>query len=215
MFCHAYYHQKAKYYKHSPFNNWTWHAAKSDICENVQILQKGVIGKRILKVKAAQKGRPKIDVKHSIWIQSFFNFLPSQIKSDDIPPEVKLDDANNTGMGKANKVIKCEYRFCLNCLAAYYLSGKNEEESQCPAWKINTLNALVLNLVWKICWYYLKYNATHVVKRSTRYNHWTKHIQNCSLNIWSPSTLLVTAMDAKLHVPKKKMKLYPGKFLSL
>ena len=62
--------------------------------------------KRMLKVKAAQKGRPKNDVKHSAWIQSFFNFLSSQIKSDDIPPEVKLDDVNNTEMGKANKSVK-------------------------------------------------------------------------------------------------------------
>ena len=48
----------------------------------------------MFKVKAAQKGRPKNDVKHSAWIQSFFNFLSSQIKSDDILPEVKLDDVN-------------------------------------------------------------------------------------------------------------------------
>ena len=34
------------------------------------------------------------------------NFLSSHIKSDDIPPEVKLDDANNTEMGKVNKSVK-------------------------------------------------------------------------------------------------------------
>ena len=93
----------------------------------------------MLKAKAAQKSRPKNDVKHSAWIQSFFNFLSSQIKSDDILPEVKLDDVNNTEMGKANKSVKCEHRFCLNCLTACFLSGKNEEESQCPACKMNTL----------------------------------------------------------------------------
>ena len=92
----------------SPFNNWTWDAEKCEICERVQILQKGIISKRMLKVKAAQKGRPKNDVKHSAWIQSFFNFLSSQIKSDDIPPEVKLDDIKNTEMGKANKSVKME-----------------------------------------------------------------------------------------------------------
>ena len=48
----------------------------------------------MLKVKAAQTGTPKNDDKDSTWIQSFFNFLSSQIKSDDIPPEVKLDDVN-------------------------------------------------------------------------------------------------------------------------
>ena len=89
----------------------------------------------MLKVKAAQKGRPKNDVKHSTWIQSFFNFLSSQIKSDDIPPEVKLDDVNNREMGKANKSVKMWTRFCLNCLAACILSEKNEEESQYPACK--------------------------------------------------------------------------------
>ena len=36
----------------------------------------------------------------------FLNFLSSQIKSDDVPPEVKLDDVNNTEMGKATKSIK-------------------------------------------------------------------------------------------------------------
>ena len=90
----------------SPFNIWTQHAEKCEICLRVQILQKGIIGKRMLKVKAAQKGRPKNDVKHSTWIQSFFNFLSSQIKSDDIPPKVKLDDVNNTEMEKANKSVK-------------------------------------------------------------------------------------------------------------
>ena len=60
----------------------------------------------MLKVKAAQKGRPKNDVKDSTWIQSFSNFLFSQKKSDDIPPEVKLDDVNKTEMGKANKSVK-------------------------------------------------------------------------------------------------------------
>ena len=107
----------------------------------VQILQKRIIGKRMLQVKAAQKDRPKNDVKHSTWVQSFFNFLSSQIKSDDTPLEVKLDDVNNTEMGKANKSVKCEHRFCLNCLTACFLSGKNEEESQCPVCKINTSKA--------------------------------------------------------------------------
>ena len=79
---------------------------KCEICERVQILQKGIIGKRMLKIKAAQNGRPKNDVKHSTWIQSFFNFLSSKIKSDDIPPEVKLDDVNNTEMEKSNKSVK-------------------------------------------------------------------------------------------------------------
>ena len=43
--------------------------------------------------------------------------------------------------GKPIKVLKCEHRFCLNFLAACFLSGKNEEESQGPACKINTLKA--------------------------------------------------------------------------
>ena len=34
------------------------------------------------------------------------NYLSSQIKSDDIPPEVKLDDGNSTEMGKTNKSVK-------------------------------------------------------------------------------------------------------------
>ena len=90
----------------SPLSNWTQHAEKCEICKRLQILQKGTIGKRMLKVKAARKDRPKNDVKHSTWIQSFFDFLSSQIKSGDIPPEVKLQDVNNTEMGKANESVK-------------------------------------------------------------------------------------------------------------
>ena len=60
----------------------------------------------MLNAKAAQKRRPKNDVKHSAWIQSFFNFLSSQIKSDDILSEVKMNDVNNTEMGKVNKSVK-------------------------------------------------------------------------------------------------------------
>ena len=41
--------------------------------------------------------------------------------------------------GKPVKVLKCEHRFCLNFLAGCSLSGKNEEELQGPACKINTL----------------------------------------------------------------------------
>ena len=43
--------------------------------------------------------------------------------------------------GKPIKVLKCEHRFCLNCLAACFLSGKNEKKSKSPACKVNTLKA--------------------------------------------------------------------------
>ena len=71
------------------------------------------------------------------------NFLSSHIKSDDIPPEVKLDDANNTEMGKVNKSVKMWTQIFLKLSGSmfFYLSGKNEEESQCPACKVNTLKA--------------------------------------------------------------------------
>ena len=38
-------------------------------------------------------------------------------------------------------MLKCEHRFCLKFLATCFLSGKNEEESQGPACKINNLKA--------------------------------------------------------------------------
>ena len=110
----------------------------------------------MFKVKAAWKGRPKNNVKNSTWTQSFFNSLSSQIKSDGIPSAVKLDDVNNKDINphitlcccnsceeilkKLIKMLKCKHRFCLSCLAPC-LSEKNEEESQCPAWKINILKA--------------------------------------------------------------------------
>ena len=55
----------------SPFNNWTRHAEKCEICERVQLLQKRIIGKRMLKVKTVQKDRPRNDVEDSTWIQGF------------------------------------------------------------------------------------------------------------------------------------------------
>ena len=89
LFCSVYYHQKANI-NTSPFYNWTQHAEKCEICERAQLLQKGVTGKWMLKLKAAWKDRPKNDVKDSTWTRNFFNSLSSQIKSDDIPSEVKL-----------------------------------------------------------------------------------------------------------------------------
>ena len=52
---------------------------------------------------------------------------------------MKLDDVNNTKMGKANKSVKMQTQilFKFSC----FLSGKNEEESPCSACKINTLKA--------------------------------------------------------------------------
>ena len=49
----------------------------------------------MLKVKTGQKGRPENDVKDSTWTQSFSCFLFSQIKSDNIPRAVKLDDVSD------------------------------------------------------------------------------------------------------------------------
>ena len=66
----------------------------------------------MFKAKAAQKGRTGNDVKHSAWIQSCFNFLSSQIKS-----EMKLDDVNKTEMGKAKKSVKIQTQIL------YKLSG--------------------------------------------------------------------------------------------
>ena len=65
---------------------------------------KNVWAKECLKQRLLRKA--KSDVKHSVWIQSFFNFLSSEIKSDDILPEMKMNDVNNTEMGKANKSVK-------------------------------------------------------------------------------------------------------------
>ena len=60
----------------------------------------------MLKVKAGQKGRPKMVSKILLGFKVLLNFLSSHIKSDDIPTEMKLDDVNNTEMRKANKSVK-------------------------------------------------------------------------------------------------------------
>ena len=89
-------------------------------------------------------------------------------------------------------MLKCEHRFCLNCLAACFLSGKNEEESQCAACKINTLKADFSpssDLQTLLC------------------------LLKIQCNTWPPSSLLVIAIDATLHVLKMKMNLNPGKSL--
>ena len=80
--------------------------------ERVQLLQKKIIGKRMLKVKAARKGRPKDNVKDSTWIQSFFTFLSSQIKPDDILPGRSWMILTTQKWKKPIKVLQCEYRFC-------------------------------------------------------------------------------------------------------
>ena len=132
--------------------------------------------------------------------------------------------------GEPIKVIQWKHRFCLSCLAACFSSGKNEEESQFPAFKTNTLKAdissssdlqTLLPLPKKQCNAYSKKFLS-----STHCNHYTKHLQNCSLSISPPSSLLVTAIfnisdnniprsmkNAILNVLKKKMKLNPGKSL--
>ena len=69
------------------------------------------------------------------------NFLSSHIKSDDIPPEVKLDDVNNTEMGKANRSVKMRTQMLFKLSGNMFLSGKNVEESQCPACKVNISKA--------------------------------------------------------------------------
>ena len=68
----------------------------------------------MLKVKGAQTGRPKNDVKRSTWIQSFFNFLSSQIKSDDIPLE----------MGKDNKSVKMRTQIMFKLFDSMFFKWK-------------------------------------------------------------------------------------------
>ena len=74
--------------------------------------------------KVAQKGRPKHDVKQSTCIQSFFDLLSSQIKSSDIPPEVKLEDVNNTEMGKANESVKMQTQILFKLSGTIFFKSK-------------------------------------------------------------------------------------------
>ena len=98
----------------------------------------------MLKVKAGQKGRPKKDVKDSTWIQSLtkFSFFSHKIWWYSSWNEIG-DVVNNTEMGKVNKSVKmwAQILFKLSGSMFFYLSGKNDEESQCPACKVNTLKA--------------------------------------------------------------------------
>ena len=103
---------------------------------------------------------------------------------------MKLDDVKNTEMGKAKKS---------NFLAAC-LSGKNEEDSQCPACKKNLKQILVPHLICKLRCNCSKYNVTHVVKNFlavhtiiTRQNTY----KNYSFDISPPSSLLVTTIFSR------------------
>ena len=70
LFCHVYYHQKAKYYRHITIQQLDWACGKMRNLPESPTLQKGIIGKRMLKSKAARKGRPKNDGKDSTLIQT-------------------------------------------------------------------------------------------------------------------------------------------------
>ena len=61
LFCHVYCHQKANYSKHTAISTTGLDMLKSEICERIQLLQKGIINQRMLEVKAARKARPKND----------------------------------------------------------------------------------------------------------------------------------------------------------
>ena len=54
----------------------------------------------------------------------FFNFLSSQIQSDDVPPEVKLDDVNNTELEKANISAKMRTQILFKLSGSMFFKWK-------------------------------------------------------------------------------------------
>ena len=54
---------------------------------------------------------------------------------------MKLDDTNNTEIEIANESVTMRTQILLKLFGSMFLSGKNHEESQCPACKINSLKA--------------------------------------------------------------------------
>ena len=58
LFCHVYYHQKTKCYKHHSTTGFNM--LKNAKFARVQLLQKGIIDKIMLTFNPAQKGRPKM-----------------------------------------------------------------------------------------------------------------------------------------------------------
>ena len=86
---------------------------------------------------------------------------------------------------KPLQVSKYKQIFCLHCLVSF-LSGK-KEESQCPACKINILKpGIILPSDLQTMLSLLKIQCKTCSKKflmSMRYNYYTKHIQNCSLEI--------------------------------
>ena len=126
-------------------------------------------------------------------------------------------------------MLKSEHRFCLNCLVACS-SGKSEEEAQFPTCKIDILKADISpssDLQTLLSLLKIKYKTrSKKFVISTPYNHHTKHIQHSSLDISQSSSLFVTkifnifyndiprsAVNATLHVLKKKIKLSSGNSL--
>ena len=62
------------------------------------------------------------------------------MKLDHLNPDITLSSCKTCGeiLKKPIKVLQCKHKFCLNFVAAF-LSGKTEEELQCPACKIDIL----------------------------------------------------------------------------
>ena len=107
LYYHVYYHQKTKCYKH--LSTTGLNMLKNARFARVQLLQKGIIGKIILKVNA-RKGRQKMS---KILLVLYWHLLSSQIKSDDVLPDFTW---------KPIKVLKRSKELLLNVywLSAYY-----------------------------------------------------------------------------------------------
>ena len=220
------------------FKNWTEHSVQHcHICDRIQLFQKGVLGTRKFGSKKKSNSRPKAETKDSLWSQSFFDSLALQIKSI-IPATVTFKEVNNEDLNphvslciceicseiikKPIKILKCEHKFCLNCLMAS-LRGKTEMESQCPSCKIkisktdaspSTDLETMLSLLQTQC--------KLCSKKFKIANHaqYINHTQNCSINditncsisdIFSISVAHIprNIEDAALHALRTKIKSNP------
>ena len=75
----------------------------------------------MFKVKAAQKGKTKNDVKHSAWIQSFLILFILKLNLMIFYLKLNLND---TELGKANKSVKMRTHILFKLSGSMFLKWK-------------------------------------------------------------------------------------------
>ena len=129
-----------------------------------------------------------------------------EVNNEDLNPHVSLCicEICSEIIKKPIKILKCEHKFCLNCLMAS-LRGKTEMESQCPSCKIkisktdaspSTDLETMLSLLQTQC--------KLCSKKFKIANHaqYINHTQNCSINDITNCSISDIFSISVAHIPR-------------